>query len=222
MSTDSKLHPARTKRDRIRVFVDFWNLQLTLNKKESAQTGKSNAIFEIDWASFPRVLAAEAARIVGSSEFSYDGTIVYASYKVGASDVPLKKWLTHWLDRQPGIQVVVRERHPKRSPTCPSCKRTISQCPFCNERISATEEKGIDTAMVTDMIRLAWEDAYDVGVVVSSDSDFVPAVELLDSRGLKIVQAGFPPLGLDLATSCWASFDVFLLRDQFRRRRKDA
>ena len=63
--------------------------------------------------------------------------------------------------------------------------------------------------MVTDMVRLAWEEAYDVGVVVSSDSDFVPAVELLDSRGLKIVQAGFPPFGAHLATSCWASFDIF-------------
>ena len=71
--------------------------------------------------------------------------------------------------------------------------------------------------MVTDMVRLAWEEAYDVGVVVSSDSDFVPAVEFLDSRGLKMIQAGFPPSGTHLATSCWASFDIFPLREKFRR-----
>ena len=209
--------PKQPNRERIRVFIDFWNLKLTLNRREGERIGETNARFDIDWAHFPRVLASEAARIVGLSEYSYDGAIVYASYNVSEADIPLRKWLTTWLDRQPGIQVVVRERRPKRAPTCPSCKRLISQCPYCNERIAATEEKGIDTAMVTDMVRLAWEEAYDVGVVVSSDSDFVPAVEFLDSRGLKVIQAGFPPLGINLATSCWASFDVFPLREQFRR-----
>ncbi len=32
-----------------------------------------------------------------------------------------------------------------------------------------TVEKGIDTAIVTDMISLAWANAWDVAVLVSSD-----------------------------------------------------
>jgi uncharacterized LabA/DUF88 family protein len=78
-------------------------------------------------------------------------------------------------------------------------------------------EKGVDTAIVTDMVRLAWEGAYDVGVLASLDGDLVPAVKYLDTKGLKIIQAGFPPSGVDLATSCWASFDVFSEKDKFRR-----
>lgn len=58
------------------------------------------------------------------------------------------------------------------------------------------------------MIRLAWEDAYDVAVLATSDSDLIPAVEFLNLKGLKVVQAGFPPRGINLATACWASFDV--------------
>jgi uncharacterized LabA/DUF88 family protein len=67
------------------------------------------------------------------------------------------------------------------------------------------------------MIRLAWEQAYDVAVLVTSDADLIPAVEFLHLKARKIVQAGFPPAGSDLATSCWASFDVFPHRAEFTR-----
>ena len=62
------------------------------------------------------------------------------------------------------------------------------------------------------MIRLAWEQAYDVAVLAASDSDLVPAVEFLIAKGIKVIQAGFPPIGVDLATACWGSFDVFAKR----------
>ena len=81
----------------------------------------------------------------------------------------------------------------------------------------ATLEKGVDTLIATDMIRLAWEDGYDLAVLVSSDGDLVPAVEFLNQKARTVVQAGFPPRGVDLATSCWASFDVFPMRHEISR-----
>jgi uncharacterized LabA/DUF88 family protein len=39
------------------------------------------------------------------------------------------------------------------------------------------QEKGIDVALAIDFLRLAFEQAYDVGVLFSSDSDLLPAVE---------------------------------------------
>jgi hypothetical protein len=36
-------------------------------------------------------------------------------------------------------------------------------------------------------------------------------------RGRKIIQAGFPPKGTDLATACWASFDVWADREEIDR-----
>jgi hypothetical protein len=53
--------------------------------------------------------------------------------------------------------------------------------------------KGIDTAIASDMVSLAWEDAYDIGVLVGADADLVPVAEFLDKKGKQIIQAGFPP-----------------------------
>lgn len=45
-------------------------------------------------------------------------------------------------------------------------------------------EKGIDVALAIDFVRLAIEDAYDVGVLVSSDTDLKPALEAVwDFKG---------------------------------------
>ena len=74
--------------------------------------------------------------------------------------------------------------------------------------MKGTVEKGIDTAIVTDMIRLAWEGSYDLAVLVSSDRDFIPGVEFLNLKGRKVVNARFPPRGSELARKCWASLDL--------------
>ena len=80
-----------------------------------------------------------------------------------------------------------------------------------------TEEKGVDTLIATEMIRLAWEDTYDVAVLVTLDADFIPAVEFLDQKGKKVIQGGFPPKGQGLAKACWASLDLFAKRAEFER-----
>ena len=50
--------------------------------------------------------------------------------------------------------------------------RPVGTCCHCGVQLSLTEEKGVDVAIATDMIKLAWEDAYDWAVLVSSDRDF--------------------------------------------------
>ena len=158
------------------------------------------------------------ADVCGLPAHSNDGGHVYASINpVSDADAKLRRWLENWLNLRPGLQVAVKERTRKGNPVCPHCHSQIAQCPACGGVMSRTKEKGVDTAIVTDMIRLAWEDAFDIAVLVSSDRDFIPAVEFLDNRGLKIIQAGFPPVGRDLASSCWGSFDIFGRRDEIRR-----
>lgn len=83
--------------------------------------------------------------------------------------------------------------------------------------LAGTVEKGVDTAIATDMIRLAWENAYDAAILVTSDADLVPAVEFLELKGIRVIQAGFPPDGADLSTACWGSFDLFACRKMFGR-----
>ena len=199
------------------MFVDFWNLQITLN--EQVQLINPSENFKLDWSVLPRWLARAAATVVGPVPHSYDGAHVYASYDPHSSrDVKFRHWLTTWLDRQPGVQVVLKDRRPKAAPTCPACHASITSCPRCGAALARTVEKGIDTALATDMIKFAVEGAYDVGVLVSSDADFVPVVEFLDSKGIRVVQAGFPPIGSALATACWGSFDLLARREEFRRR----
>ena len=39
------------------------------------------------------------------------------------------------------------------------------------------QEKGIDVALAVDFVRLALDGAYDVGVIMSTDKDLLPAIE---------------------------------------------
>ena len=80
-----------------------------------------------------------------------------------------------------------------------------------------TVEKGIDTAIVTDMISLAWENAWDIAILVSSDRDLIPPVEFLTTRGRKVINAYFPPTGAHLARTCWASINLQPLLKELKR-----
>lgn len=197
--TSSGAPSTPTSKTRVRVFIDFWNLTLSFNDLEPA--------FRCDWSQLPRWLAAQGAQIAGVGDYSFEGAHVFASYNP-RTDASLHRWLTTWLDRQTGVQVEVKERRRRDPPKCPSCQTSIAVCPACGHDLRGTVEKGVDSAIVTAMIRLAWEDSYDIAVLVTSDADFVPAVEFLDLRGRKVIQAGFPPLGAHLARACWGSIDL--------------
>lgn len=199
-------------RPRVRVFVDYWNFQLTLN--ESCNEDR----VQIDWKRLGSWLAEKACASMSITAHTYEGCIVYTSYDPRTeAGRKYRSWVTNWLDRQPGVSVKCRERRPKSSPKCPQCYAEITHCPHCSERIKGSAEKGVDTLIATDMIRLAWEEAYDIAVLATLDADLIPAVEFLDLKARKVIQAGFPPKGIALATACWASFDVAKDCQEIRR-----
>ena len=186
---------------KVRYFVDFWNFQLTLN--EVAPKG-----YKLDWKEFPSWLSYRASEITGQ-HLQFDGIHIYMSYnRRSAKDRRLRDWAMNVLDRLPGTQVILRERKAKGPPTCPSCHKLVSLCPYCGATMSGTVEKGSDVALVTDLLTLAWDGAWQVAVLVSSDRDFIPAVERLGTRGFRIINAHFPPKGMHLARTCWASIDL--------------
>lgn len=198
---------------RVRAFIDFWNFQLALKKWRSD--------FNLDWKGLGPWLTTQAGQTmpdVSPANMRYQGLHVFLSYNAtSGKDDALKRWATTVLDRFPGVEVVIKERRPKNAPNCPTCHTPVETCPHCSASMRGTMEKGIDTAIVTDMIRLAWEDAYDVAVLMSADADFIPGVEFLNTKGRKVIHAGFPPSGMDLARKCWASFDVRTGLDQIQR-----
>lgn len=53
---------------------------------------------------------------------------------------------------------------------------------------SPAQEKGVDVALAVDFVRLAMQRAYDVGVVFSSDTDLLPALETVAAQRLARVE----------------------------------
>ena len=53
-------------------------------------------------------------------------------------------------------------------------------------------EKGVDIMISTDMLRLAWDDRYDVATLVSGDGDFAYTVQAVKDTGKQVIVAAFP------------------------------
>jgi uncharacterized LabA/DUF88 family protein len=51
------------------------------------------------------------------------------------------------------------------------------------------QEKGVDVKLATDLLKL--NDIYDVGIIVSGDGDYVPAVQVVKDWGKHIVNVSF-------------------------------
>lgn len=188
---------------RTRVFIDFWNF--SLNWKERADGAL------IDWTAAPRVLVDEGQKkleAVGITEgLQFEEAIVYASYLT--TDTKLRGWLDSFLDRQPGFNVKSRPRKSKpRKVHCPSCGADNETCGGCGAPLMWAPEKGVDTAIVTDLLALAGEDAYDVAILLSSDADHIPAVEWVQARGKKVINATWANHGFDLKRTCWAEIEL--------------
>lgn len=71
---------------------------------------------------------------------------------------------------------------------------------FCQVRLGrliATErgdlrQKGVDALMAIDMVAKAYEDQYDIAVVLAGDDDFVDTVQAVRDAGKRVCGAWFP------------------------------
>lgn len=59
------------------------------------------------------------------------------------------------------------------------------------ERNGRFFEKGVDVRLAVDIVSLAFTKRYDVGIVISSDTDLIPAMRQAQSYGREIVHVGF-------------------------------
>ncbi len=194
-----------------RIFIDYWNFQLAWKRRCQKSC---------DWAKLPNALVASAASIAPQfGALRLDDVRVYASVNPDRpSDGKLRNWLETFLDRQPGFRVFIRERKSRVAPIhCRSCNKETADCPNCHAKLERAVEKGVDSAILTDMFSLAWEHAYDVAILVTSDADMKPAVEKIQDKGPKIINATWTKAGHELAKTCWASFDVDPLLSQLSR-----
>ncbi|WCR16597.1 NYN domain-containing protein (plasmid) [Paracoccus seriniphilus] len=205
---------------RVRIFVDFWNFQLSLNSMEAAAGRPS---FQLDWNGVAGACCDTVnALIKPVSGVAYEGLHVYSSYTDGkAADMKHKNWVETWLDARPGVVATCVKRSQKKSPPkCPACHAEATNCVACGGDMRGMEEKGVDTRIVSDMMSLAWNGAYDVAVLVTADRDFIPVAQELQDRGIKVIHGKIGKSGMDLAKHCWVSFDLYAERTKFERKAK--
>jgi len=188
---------------RVRIFVDFWNFQIGWNECHSGRG--ASGIVTIPWKdTLPNVLAAEAAK---GQLFKFAGAHIYASIDpANPKDRKLKTWLHHTLASFPGYSIDVKERKPRKQIRCQeeTCKTVIDTCPACKSKLRGTVEKGVDAAIITDLISMAFDDNYDIAVLISGDADHAPAVQYIQKKTDKqVVQAYFKDHGDALRTACW-------------------
>ena len=75
---------------------------------------------------------------------------------------------------------------------------TLRNTPYLEVRLGDTKlaqgipvEKGIDIMLATDLLYFAWNDAYDVAILVSGDSDFAYALQAVKNMGKHVEVAYF-------------------------------
>lgn len=195
---------------RVIIFIDFWNFTLSMKEVEEK--------FPADWKVLPHIITEEAVKIIDpAAKGLYHSMRVYGSFDENG-DSKLKNWATTVLDTFPGVNVNFVARQRKHTgPKCPHCYSVMNVCPHCNKDMRGTEEKGVDTAIAVDMISLAWENTYDVAVLVSADRDFVPVAEYLATKGVRVIHGAFPPKGAMLSQKSWGKIDLPVFRNRYRR-----
>lgn len=188
------------------VFIDYWNFQINWNRQARRRC---------DYQRLPGALVQEAAGVISSVESRTDTislveTRLYASVDSRSQkDQQLKKWLTNTVNLMSSYRVDVRTRHTQTKPVfCRNCRTDTNLCPSCQTPFVRSVEKGVDAAIVTDMLLSAQKGLMDVAVIASSDADLVPAVLALSDHGIRTVNAAWKRQGHELAKTCWGSFYV--------------
>lgn len=76
-------------------------------------------------------------------------------------------------------------------------RKTVSENGVINYEI-----KGDDVCLAVDLIKGAYENLYDVAIIVSGDEDFIPAIKLVKEKGKKVINAFFPKSSSYLLRNC--------------------
>jgi uncharacterized LabA/DUF88 family protein len=113
-----------------------------------------------------------------------------------------KDELTRSITREPGYLIVPVVRRTPREDQLQSANFTAGGIPIA-------PEKKLDTQIATDLIGDAAFDVYDIALLLSEDSDFIPAVEFVQTmRNKPVIQVGFGPRQNDLRLKCRHRIDL--------------
>ena len=200
---------------RAHVFVDHWNFALA---QRSVGISKHGRMWRVNWTRLPEWLVREAEKALGSGYLDYAGTTVFTSFNpANPRSVQHRNWATGWLGRQPRVEVIIHQQQRAQPPRCPACNRQVEECPYCGAEMAGYQEKKVDTDLAVRLVEAANRRTVDVAILVTSDSDLIPAVDAARRAGCLVVQAGFPPGGRRLRKRCNAGIDIDAGREEISR-----
>jgi uncharacterized LabA/DUF88 family protein len=85
----------------------------------------------------------------------------------------------------------------------------LASAQYTSGGIPIAPEKMLDTHIATDLIGDATFDAYDIALLVSEDSDFIPAVQFVhDMRHKHVIHVGFRGHTNELRSACRHRIDL--------------
>jgi uncharacterized LabA/DUF88 family protein len=113
-----------------------------------------------------------------------------------------KHELTHEIRNVAGcVMVPVYRRTPKED--------QLGSAQYTSGGIPIAPEKTLDTRIATDLIGDATFESYDIALLVTEDSDFIPAVEFVqEMRGKHVVHVGFGSHQNELRSVCHHRIDL--------------
>ena len=69
--------------------------------------------------------------------------------------------------------------------------RDSDKCHNCNHQDYRLQEKGVDVGIAVDMVEKALTNTVNEHVLVSSDTDLIPAIKIIKASGSSVVYVGF-------------------------------
>lgn len=111
------------------------------------------------------------------------GTDFIRAYFYDAVEEPIDEKKMRFFDKLREFEItIVTKKLRHKTIICPHCKSIDDDVPY---------QKGVDVALVTDLMSLAIEKAFDVAILVSGDNDFVDAINFIKSKGIKVWVVSF-------------------------------
>ena len=92
------------------------------------------------------------------------------------------------------------------------------QCHICNKYYKTHEEKRTDVNIAVRVLGHAYDDFYDKAIIISADSDLLPAIEAVRTLDLGKSVGVMPPIGRDLCQLTDAADFKRLMKEKLLRK----
>lgn len=87
---------------------------------------------------------------------------------------------------------------------------------YLMENDGVFHEKGVDVKIATDLLVGAYEDFYDEAIIISSDTDLIPAIKKIKDLGKKVEYIGFGHQP-SLALQKFATISRLLIKEELEK-----